>query len=128
MGTVITVEMDFMSYQVPLYQPAFPQHDAPIYSQDLHSYADSQHLHSYHMPRRSTSMNGIRQVVTSHGEKNETKPRLAKDEVEILENHFRACNKPNSQLKRELAEQFGVEPARINVSDFLLPLRVCLRQ
>ncbi|KAI9739008.1 MAG: hypothetical protein M1818_005322 [Claussenomyces sp. TS43310] len=52
--------------------------------------------------------------MASHAEKNETKPRLAKDEVEILENHFRACNKPNSQVKRQLAEQFGVEPARIN--------------
>ena len=45
----------------------------------------------------------------------EPKPRLAKDEVELLEREFTKNPKPNSSTKRELAEQMGVEVPRINV-------------
>lgn len=45
----------------------------------------------------------------------EPKPRLAKDEVELLEREFAKNPKPNTSLKRELAEQMGVEVPRINV-------------
>lgn len=44
----------------------------------------------------------------------EPKPRLAKDEVELLEREFAKNPKPNTSLKRELAEQMGVEVPRIN--------------
>lgn len=44
----------------------------------------------------------------------ETKPRLSKDEVQLLENEFKKNNKPTSQRKREIADMLGVEPARIN--------------
>jgi hypothetical protein len=44
----------------------------------------------------------------------EHKPRLSKDEVELLEGEFRKNSKPNTQLKKGLAEQMGVEVARIN--------------
>jgi hypothetical protein len=55
-----------------------------------------------------------------HGAKQtEPKPRLAKDEVELLEREFAKNPKPNSSTKRELAEQMGVEVPRINVG----PLR-----
>lgn len=51
-----------------------------------------------------------------HGSKQtEPKPRLAKDEVELLEREFSKNQKPNSSTKRELAEQMGVEVPRINV-------------
>ncbi|KAK0656350.1 hypothetical protein B0T16DRAFT_424946 [Cercophora newfieldiana] len=50
-----------------------------------------------------------------HGSKQtEPKPRLAKDEVELLEREFAKNPKPNSSTKRELAEQMGVEVPRIN--------------
>ncbi|KAK1837258.1 hypothetical protein QBC39DRAFT_422487 [Podospora conica] len=50
-----------------------------------------------------------------HGSKQtEPKPRLAKDEVELLEREFTKNQKPNSSTKRELAEQMGVEVPRIN--------------
>jgi len=52
-------------------------------------------------------MNGSKQA--------EPKPRLAKDEVELLEREFAKNPKPNSSTKRELAEQMGVEVPRINV-------------
>lgn len=48
----------------------------------------------------------------------EPKPRLAKDEVELLEREFAKNPKPTSNTKRELAEQMRVEAARINVCAF----------
>jgi hypothetical protein len=45
----------------------------------------------------------------------EPKPRLAKEEVELLEREFAKNQKPSSTTKRELAEQMGVEVPRINV-------------
>lgn len=50
------------------------------------------------------------------GERTETKPRLAKDEVARLERIFAENHKPNSNVKRKLAEEMRVEVARINVS------------
>jgi len=50
------------------------------------------------------------------GERTETKPRLHKDEVARLEKIFLENHKPNSNTKRGLADQMGVEVARINVS------------
>ncbi|KAK2073006.1 hypothetical protein P8C59_007320 [Phyllachora maydis] len=44
----------------------------------------------------------------------EPKPRLAKDEVEVLEREFAKNQKPNSSVKRDLAEKMGVEVPRIN--------------
>lgn len=45
----------------------------------------------------------------------ETKPRLAKDEVDKLEREFQRNHKPNSSLKKQLAEEMRVDIARINV-------------
>ncbi|PMD48735.1 hypothetical protein L207DRAFT_414098 [Hyaloscypha variabilis F] len=45
---------------------------------------------------------------------NETKPRLGKDEVDILEREFKKNPKPTTQTKRQFAEDMGVELARIN--------------
>lgn len=47
---------------------------------------------------------------------NETKPRLGKDEVDILEREFKKNPKPTTQTKRQFAEEMGVDLARINVS------------
>jgi hypothetical protein len=49
---------------------------------------------------------------------NETKPRLGKDEVDILEREFSKNPKPSTQTKRGFAEDMGVDLARINVSFF----------
>jgi hypothetical protein len=46
---------------------------------------------------------------------NETKPRLGKDEVDILEREFNKNPKPSTQTKRGFAEDMGVDLARINV-------------
>lgn len=45
----------------------------------------------------------------------EPKPRLAKEEVDKLEREFQRNYKPNSIIKKQLAEEMGVDLARINV-------------
>lgn len=45
----------------------------------------------------------------------ESKPRLSKEEVEILEAEFQKNHKPNSTIKKALAESMRVDNARINV-------------
>jgi len=45
----------------------------------------------------------------------EPKPRLAKDEVELLEAEFQKNPKPSSGRKREIATQLNVDHPRINV-------------
>lgn len=48
----------------------------------------------------------------------ESKPRLSKEEVEILEAEFQKNHKPNSTTKKALAESMRVDNARINVSNW----------
>jgi hypothetical protein len=55
---------------------------------------------------------------------NETKPRLGKDEVDILEREFKKNPKPSTQTKRQFAEDMRVDLARINVRS-ADPLRRC---
>ncbi|KFY50998.1 hypothetical protein V496_09015 [Pseudogymnoascus sp. VKM F-4515 (FW-2607)] len=47
-------------------------------------------------------------------DRNDAKPRLAKQEVELLERHFQENHKPPSSLKRQLAENMNVQVCRIN--------------
>ena len=44
-----------------------------------------------------------------------TRPRLTREQAEVLEAHFQANHKPSSQVKRELAIQTGLEPNRVAV-------------
>ncbi|KPM44665.1 hypothetical protein AK830_g1885 [Neonectria ditissima] len=44
----------------------------------------------------------------------ETKPRLSKEEVDVLEAEFQKNHKPNSSTKKTLAESMRVDNARIN--------------
>lgn len=52
----------------------------------------------------------------------ESKPRLSKEEVEILESEFQKNHKPSSTTKKSLAETMRVDNARINVCNFALSL------
>lgn len=45
----------------------------------------------------------------------ESKPRLSKEEVEVLEAEFQKNHKPSSTTKKALAESMRVDNARINV-------------
>jgi hypothetical protein len=64
-----------------------------------------QHLVHHHQMSRTT----------------ESKPRLSKEEVEVLEAEFQKNHKPNSSTKKALAESMRVDNARINVLTHLVP-------
>lgn len=53
-------------------------------------------------------------IIQDHA--NKPRPRLSECQVEELESEFRQNQKPNTNRKRELAKQLGVDQARINVS------------
>jgi hypothetical protein len=57
-------------------------------------------------------------------EMNETKPRLGKDEVDILEREFKRNPKPTTMTKRQFAEDMGVDLSRINVRQSLPYMKV----
>ncbi|KAB8291192.1 hypothetical protein EYC80_009880 [Monilinia laxa] len=75
------------------------------------SYNDHQNLiHGYSLSQHQSNMMNM-----SNGQKtNETKPRLGKEEVDILEREFKRNPKPTTQTKRIFAEQMGVDLSRIN--------------
>lgn len=95
-----------MEYFEPSYQQHPHYHHEPMSSH----YAD---VHpGYAMPQHSAPMIAM----PNPAKTNETKPRLGKDEVDILEREFKKNPKPTTQTKRQFAEDMGVDLARINVS------------
>ena len=93
---------------------------------------NGQHLHAssqghvvYPYPYSNEQLYAMAQyqqqrTMTSHGgmppsKQPEPKPRLSKDEVDLLEREFQNNNKPSSGRKREIAELLKVEHPRINV-------------
>jgi hypothetical protein len=96
-----------------LEQPPF-HHFQDHLHQGMPQYTDShqQHMHGYALAQQSGTMMAM---ANHQGKANETKPRLGKEEVEILEREFKKNQKPTTQTKRSFAEEMGVELARINV-------------
>lgn len=104
--------MNFIPYEMPMHLAPSHPHDHP------HAYAEPQPQHIFHPAQYPTNLpDHSTGPVPPAGpaEHNETKPRLSKEEVELLENHFQAHQKPNSNTKRQLAEGMNVDVARINV-------------
>jgi hypothetical protein len=86
--------------------PSLPSHHLPSHES---IYSDLHHqLHSY-----SGEDSPIMAMPNPH-HKNETKPRLGKAEVDILEASFQENPKPSAQVKRQFAENMQVEVNRIN--------------
>ncbi|PBP28301.1 hypothetical protein BUE80_DR000643 [Diplocarpon rosae] len=88
------------------------------------SYQHHQHQrHQFH-PEQLPYNDGHQKYAMSHpaqlivmpncAKANETKPRLGKDEVDILEREFKKNPKPTTLTKRQFAEDMGVDLARIN--------------
>jgi hypothetical protein len=97
----------------PSYHHFQHRHHDPM-SQGIPAFLDAQQsLHTYAALARqqSTAMMGIPNVPKAP----ETKPRLGKEEVEVLEREFKKNPKPTTQTKRQFAEDMGVDLARINV-------------
>jgi hypothetical protein len=96
-----------MMTNMEYYEPPFHAH----YQQDqiAQHYIDAHH--NYNMAQQQPPM-----IAMPHpgAKTNETKPRLGKDEVDILEREFKKNPKPTTQTKRQFAEDMGVDLARIN--------------
>lgn len=93
----------------------FQQHRHEPMPQGIPHYTDAQQsMRSYAAMahRQSSAMMGMPHGTTKT---NETKPRLGKDEVDILEREFKKNPKPSTQTKRQFAEDMRVDLARINV-------------
>ena len=110
--------MDFaMPYQNIGFAHHGPPHQPHIGHHEYIPYSDNptnQFYELQHHPHHGLIMGDQNAALTSH-DKTETKPRLAKNEVDQLEAEFQRNNKPNSNLKRELAAQMRVDITRINV-------------
>jgi len=100
--------MQNMVYFDPNFQHYQHQHEQQIGQQVL-SHFDAQHMHNYALAHQNAQLMAMPPAKT-----NETKPRLGKDEVDILEREFRQNPKPTTKVKREFAREMGVELPRIN--------------
>lgn len=47
------------------------------------------------------------------------KPRLTKDQHDILESHYQSQHKPNTHIKKGYADRLGVSLEKVNVSPHL---------
>jgi hypothetical protein len=106
------------AYAQQYYNPAFGQQSVPMSFNDLDLQYDAQpsyHIDAYGDSWQQPVMAADSVHSHSYHDRNETKPRLAKQEVELLERRFQENHKPSSSLKRQLAANLGVHVGRINV-------------
>src|SRR5262249_45935343 len=118
--------MDYMAYLRNGGQPAGNYNMQPYQNNATHQ--------GYSYPYTHEQLNMMAQMkqramMHHHGnmppsKQNEPKPRLSKDEVELLEREFLKNPKPTSGRKREIAELLKVDHPRINVSSVLACLTV----
>lgn len=112
-ATVQTPYAGLAQQQYPrAYRGSPGSHQAfPSFAVDNQSFMTLAQLHQHRQQSRSM----IRHGDTSPPKQSDPKPRLAKDEVELLEGEFTKNPKPNSSIKRDIAERMGLEVSRINV-------------
>ncbi|KAG9248356.1 hypothetical protein BJ878DRAFT_549257 [Calycina marina] len=97
-----------MAYLEPNYHHFHqPHHDQ--FPGELQSYDHNSHIYLNTMTQHSAGLIGLPTTKI-----NETKPRLGKEEVEILEREFKKNTKPTTQTKKQYADDMDVELARIN--------------
>jgi hypothetical protein len=103
--------------------PTDPRQHIPMaspmhYPTHLHQ---SQHLDTYYHARQHAEYAEFGQQPPLREEFEETgevltRPRLTKEQVDVLESQFQAHPKPNSNVKRELAVQTQLSLPRVAVS------------
>jgi len=98
-----------MDYLEPTFHHFHQQHHDQLSHAAPYSEHNS-HIYLNTMVQHSSSMMPMPVAKT-----NETKPRLGKEEVEILEREFKKNPKPTTQTKKQYADDMDVELARINV-------------
>ncbi|KFY42531.1 hypothetical protein V494_02376 [Pseudogymnoascus sp. VKM F-4513 (FW-928)] len=89
------------AYGIPMPMPPPAYHGHPYDDQQFYQ----QEVYSDMM--QPSSMNNTAITSEDFPDRNDAKPRLAKQEVELLERHFQENHKPPSSLKRQLAENMG---------------------
>lgn len=85
-------------HHIDLRNPHFRQEPMPMHAQD--HFAQS-HQYAHHLAGLSVDV----------------KPRLTKEQHDILESHYQQQNKPNTQTKKGFAEALGVSLDKVNVSN-----------
>lgn len=95
-------------HHIDLRNPHFRQE--PSYLQQMYQHAQhqpdlySQHMRSHPFPHHLANLTV------------DVKPRLTKEQHDVLENHYVVQNKPNTQTKKGFAEALGVPLDKVNVS------------
>lgn len=100
------------------YYQSYMPHDAP------HEYAmlNQSGLVMTHAPQHITSLPPSSYRVhplhpdVAHRISHESKPRLSKEQQDILENAFKQQAKPSTSTKKQYAESLGVPLDKVNVS------------
>ncbi|KAL3428034.1 homeobox transcription [Phlyctema vagabunda] len=98
--------MDHHYLHAAQYEQHFPHHPNLQHHPSNQLSFESQHSHLYDRQSPMITMPNV--------QKNETKPRLGKEEVEILEREFQKNPKPTTNTKKQFAEQMSVDLSRIN--------------
>lgn len=115
--------MDYMQQNVYAYGPQpqffYPQQQFPPYVAH-----PQQSVEEFYMPYAGAEYAdfmdaGMMQEEFTESQEISTRPRLTKEQAEVLETHFQANHKPSSQVKRELAIQTGLSINRVGVSTVL---------
>ena len=88
---------------------AHPTHfnHTPSQQQFMDEYFHHGHYNDYHQPHMGQEEFEDCEILT--------RPRLTKEQVEVLENQFQAHPKPNSNVKRQLASQTNLPLPRVSV-------------
>jgi hypothetical protein len=115
-GAYIRATVPYEALAQQRYPRAYPNPHAPYpsYTMDARHFLTMNQLHQQR--QHHVAMMGGEDPHRGPPRQNDPKPRLAKDEVELLEREFAKNAKPNSSTKRDLAERMAVDVARINVS------------
>jgi Homeodomain len=96
-------------------KPNMAQYFEPFQHQNFSHHEHMQRMSAHYADIHQTYAMAQQIPLPTAPKTNETKPRLGKDEVDILEREFKKNPKPTTQTKRQFAEDMGVELARINV-------------
>lgn len=98
----------------PSYAPPGPRHDIHIINQSgMFMGYPRQRLSS--MPDAAYRSDGLH-LASGHRTSHDSKPRLSKEQQDILENAFRQQAKPSTNTKKQYAQSLGVPLDKVNVS------------
>lgn len=97
-----------MFFQPAPYPPAYMQQHPPQFEEVYASYP--------HSEWGDNLSGGLYQEEYEDGGEVSTRPRLTREQVEVLETQFQANHKPSSSVKRQLAAQTNLSLPRVAVS------------